>query len=248
MMGVNEQRLAIAKRLVVLPEDKQQVFRKTLEDKGINSWELPIVEHPDQRIPLSSSQRRLWFIESIEEGSTKYNMHTILDLKGSLDITDFEHAFTLLVERHHILKTTFHQDEYGAYQKVENNLKPSFGTSHWSPERESATLISKLAFTPFNLSEESLIRLQLFKVKPQHYKLLIVIHHIAFDDQSVDILIDDLSRLYRYVIQKKKGVTLAALNTQYSDFAIWQNKWEKSNNYNKQAAFWKEKLSGFTTP
>ncbi len=242
-----EQWQEIAKRLVMLPEEKKQIFRTRLEEKGINSWELPIVAYPAGNKPLSLSQRRLWFIESVEEGSDKYNMHTVLDLHGDLDHKALNNAFNRLAQRHEILVSTYHQDERDAYQQVIENVELKVQLHGWQGEALSNSVISDLAFTPFALSSEPPIRLHLFQVNPEYHKLLVVIHHIAFDDQSELIFIEELSALYNAEVTGKSA-GLADLELQYSDFASWQTEWEKGSDYQTQAKYWREALSDNTEP
>ncbi|MEY8240026.1 MAG: amino acid adenylation domain-containing protein [Cycloclasticus sp.] len=241
-MDNHDQLITIAKRLAALPGDKKQLLRKALQDKGVNSWELPIVPCTDGQAPLSSAQRRLWFIEALEGGSDKYNMHTVLDLKGNLNVVALQHAFNKVVDRHQILRTTYHQGDDGAYQTVESQYEVKVELMAEKEQLSIDACIAELALAPFSLSDNLPLSLHLFKQAADHYVLLIVVHHIAFDDLSVTILIDEINQLYRAELSTD-SVQLAPLSIQYADYASWQQEWEQGEEYLQSAEYWRTALS-----
>ncbi|MDW6092183.1 condensation domain-containing protein [Vibrio rhizosphaerae] len=119
----------IAQRLAQLPAEKKQQFRALLQSKQIDSWQLPIVPgaHPDNRAVLSSAQQRLWFIEQYEQGRALYNLTGRLVLTGALDLQAMQRAFAGLLQRHHILRSTYQTDAAGqVYQQVEQDYPLPF--------------------------------------------------------------------------------------------------------------------------
>ena len=60
-----------------------------------------------ERAPVSLMQRRLWFLDQLEPGSSTYNLAWSLQLNGPLDQAALQSALQLLVDRHEILRTTF---------------------------------------------------------------------------------------------------------------------------------------------
>jgi hypothetical protein len=61
----------------------------------------------DEKLPLSFSQERLWFLEQLEPGGAVYNLHAALRLKGILDLPALERSFNEIIRRHESLRTTF---------------------------------------------------------------------------------------------------------------------------------------------
>ena len=58
--------------------------------------------HPrPERIPLSFSQERLWFIDKLE-GSVHYHVPTVLRLEGNLNREALEHSIQTIVDRHEV--------------------------------------------------------------------------------------------------------------------------------------------------
>ena len=96
------------------------------------------------------------------------------------------------------------------------------------------------------------------------YYLSIVIHHIAFDGWSTDVLFDELEEYYQYYCRKadnKEVIAdiedssklsnsdlirrLPALRLQYKDFAVWQRNYLSGERLKKQVDYWNNKLNGY---
>src|SRR5262245_30092082 len=60
-----------------------------------------------ERLPLSWSQQRLWFIDQLEGGAAGYQVPIVLRLRGPLDLTALQRALDTLVLRHESLRTVF---------------------------------------------------------------------------------------------------------------------------------------------
>ncbi|MFC9773776.1 amino acid adenylation domain-containing protein [Paenibacillus chitinolyticus] len=90
---------------------------------------------------------------------------------------------------------------------------------------------------PFNLEQAPLIRAELIKLEEGRHLLLADMHHIITDGISIEVFVEEFSRLYA-------GETLPPLRIQYKDFAAWQNGQIAQGAAEKQAAYWKELFGG----
>ncbi|WP_035896158.1 condensation domain-containing protein, partial [Legionella oakridgensis] len=163
------------------------------------------------RAPLSYAQERLWFIEQYEREASPY--HIFLRFKYSPEILESIHR---MVARHEVLRSRFVQDELGTYQEVfEASLLV-----------EDVSNLQGFIQRKFDLTSDYPLRIG-------HYEeyLLLVIHHIAFDGWSMNVLQEELS-----------GHEVA-LEIQYKDFAVWQRS-EVESRWDELRGYWLEKLSG----
>ena len=62
-----------------------------------------------ERLPVSFSQQRLWFIDQLEGSSAQYHIPEALRLRGDLDIAALKSAVNEIIERHESLRTCFTQ-------------------------------------------------------------------------------------------------------------------------------------------
>ncbi|MBV6715103.1 non-ribosomal peptide synthetase [Paenibacillus chitinolyticus] len=90
---------------------------------------------------------------------------------------------------------------------------------------------------PFNLEQAPLIRAELIKLEEGRHLLLADMHHIITDGISIEVFVEEFSRLYA-------GETLPPLRIQYKDFTAWQNGQIAQGAAEKQAAYWKELFGG----
>ncbi|CAJ1415261.1 unnamed protein product [Effrenium voratum] len=98
---------------------------------------------------------------------------------------------------------------------------------------------------PFDLRDDSLVRLVLAKVssEPCVHMLLINMHHSVTDGRSLEILRQEISTAYNQLVLKQ-DVQLPALSMQYADFAYCQRRWMAQGRMEKELAFWRVQLQG----
>lgn len=207
----------------------------------------PRPEHP----PLAPAQRRLWFIHQLTQGSLAYNVPTAYRLRGPLDPEALERAVHLVVRRHEVLRTCYPADEHGEpFQRVLDTDADARGEtpvarhclgSAPDPVAAALRLAGEEADHRFRLDTEGPLRVWLARLGPDDHVLGIVVHHIAFDRESLAILGDDLSAAYR--AETGAGTPEPPpLEAQYMDFALWQNGQSGTSEYERELGFWRETL------
>ena len=67
--------------------------------------------------PASFAQRRLWFIEQLEDSAGAYNVCFALRFRGELDCPRMAEALSYVENRHEVLRTSFAM-EHGALTQV----------------------------------------------------------------------------------------------------------------------------------
>jgi len=193
--------------------------------------------------PLSSDQRRLWFLDLLERGNSyAYNMPpVVLKLTGVLDAKALESAFSEVVRRHEVLRTSFDSDDTGPFQVVHPHYRVRIPIEDTVGD-EYKTKVRDEASYPFSLaSGEPLFRVRLFRVDVEEYVFCLTIHHIVCDGWSIGILVRELSKLYSAMVVGKVFV-LPELPVQYGDFSIWQESQLKLPGFDAARRFWRDAL------
>jgi amino acid adenylation domain-containing protein len=200
------------------------------------------------RIPLSFSQERLWFIDQLE-GSVQYNLPAIVRLKGKIDKSALADALQSIVDRHEILRTRIDQEEGHAYQQIQEVFNWQMVEVEDPLYQHNAaalqTYIAGLVNTPFNLSEDNMLRAHLIRISDTENVLVLTIHHIVFDDSSAHIFFQELIEIYN-AHQEGRKPELPTLKIQYADYALWQRKFLQGPLVTQKLAWWKKKLDGAT--
>jgi amino acid adenylation domain-containing protein len=204
------------------------------------------VERKNDMSP-SFAQRRLWFLQRLEEGSATYNCPVAVRLHGELDDRAFEISVQKIVERHEVLRTRIVEVGGEPVQRIEEVFR---GAVAWvdlrgsiCPEIIAERIGSREAHHAFNLSSDPLLRVHVLRLGDRDNVLLFTLHHIVSDGWSVGIFLREFKMLYD-AYRRGDPVALGDLPIQYADFAQWQNDWMKGEVLERHLAYWKRQLEG----
>jgi amino acid adenylation domain-containing protein len=199
-------------------------------------------------LPLSRSQRRLWFLAQMDPGNPVYNVVVALRLTGELNRTALERSLHALVERHESLRTSFYQREGIPLARVLDGAgwKSAFVDLSSAPEAaaesEARRMAGVRARKPFDLGAQSLFESTLFRISEQRHLLLLVVHHIVADGWSLGIISKELGTLYAALAAGEQPA-LPAIDFQCRDYVRWeQGEGEKAAE--RQMPFWLDRLGG----
>ncbi|GGA46179.1 hypothetical protein CYANOKiyG1_65170 [Okeania sp. KiyG1] len=231
-------------------ELEAQLNRRSQNDEQLAI--APAIERvsSEQDLPLSFAQERLWFLHQLEAGDTSaYNMPTVWQLTGGLNIDALEQSLTEIIRRHSVLGTSFKSVSGVARMAIAPDCQltvPVIDLRELSePDRslEVQKLTEAFAKQPFDLEQAPLLRASILQLEDQKHILLLNVHHIAFDGWSRGILRQELSAIYQ-AFSCGKPSPLAELPIQYGDYAAWQRQWLQGEVLETQLNYWKQQLGG----
>ena len=180
---------------------RRRLLEQRLRKAQAGQPETPrIAKRPDDAgTPLSSIQRRLWFLDQWQPGSAAYNVPVALALQGQVDTERLERALRDVARQHEVLRTTY-RDEGGqpvavVHPEHELGLRVIDARAGQSPE-ELIALATSEAGVPFALDRELPLRAVLWRSRADDSLLLINLHHIAADGWSVGVLLRELGKVY----------------------------------------------------
>ncbi|NUS62644.1 MAG: amino acid adenylation domain-containing protein, partial [Saccharothrix sp.] len=171
--------------------------------------------------PQSPAQRRLWFLDRFEPGSTEYVTLTAWRLRGPLDVAALRRALDGLVARHESLRTTFAEGVQVVHEPFAVPLEVE--DTPW------AQVLREEAGTPFDLERGPLLRVRLARVTEHEHVFALAVHHIVTDGWSTGVLLRDLGALYA-------GEEPTPPAVQYVDYAAWRQ--------DPPVDYWATKLRG----
>jgi natural product biosynthesis luciferase-like monooxygenase protein/amino acid adenylation domain-containing protein len=223
-------------------------FARGLE--AATSAALPPVTPADrtQKLPLSFSQQRLWFLAQIPGASEPYQISFGVRLQGELDRLALRRALDRIVARHEVLRTNFEYSDNQEVLRITSEKDSSFAlverdlSGRMGAEQELDRLANYQASEPFDLTAGPLIRGCLIRLGACDHALLISMHHIVCDGWSRDILRDELTALYS-AFRIGQSDPLPDLRLQYSDYAVWQRRWVQGEVLQEQAEYWTRLLA-----
>ena len=177
-------------------------------------------------LPLSFSQRRLWFLDQLEGGRAIYHLPASAWLDGPLDVSALRLAFAALIERHEALRTTFHVVDGEPVQRIGDaplDLAVDDLSGMADADAEARRRATALVREPFDLARGPLFRIRLFKTASRRHLLTLSLHHIVADAWSMGVLMRELARLYD-AARSGTDAALPPLEVQYADVAAWQHR------------------------
>lgn len=207
---------------------------------------LPVDRH--QTLALSFAQQRLWFIDTMQQGSPEYNMSGCFAVSGEFSAECFGQALRQLIERHEVLRTCFQALAGEPRQVVLQDYTLPYQYADWSawsePQCRQALqqLLADESRRPFRLDQDLMIRLHVLKLNSGTHLVIYSTHHIASDGWSVRIMQQELTELYQAAVQQRPA-QLPVLTVQYADYAMWQRQWFRQGRLADELAYWQQQLA-----
>jgi Condensation domain len=243
-----------ARRIADLSPEQRRLLERMLQeraqartDQGIPA--LPRYSESGQPrvFPLFSAQRLMWFNEQASPGA--HNMSPpAIRLRGPLDVPALEASLHEICARHEALRTTFGTCNGEPVQTVGRprpvplarvelrELPPE------AREAEASRLIVRETRRPFDLSRDLMLRATLVRLDDEEHVLLLVMHHIAADGQSSQVLFGELSALYN-ALRAGRRANLPELPVQYADYVVWQWQRLRGGELQRLMDYWKDQLA-----
>jgi len=184
---------------------------------------------------LSSTQKRVFIMNLVEEESLNYNLPTVVLLEGDIEKKRLEESLRQLIKRHESLRSSFEMVNGEVAQKIADEVE--FAVSRFESRQEKAGEIIKGFIKPFDLSRQPLLKVGLIKIGQSRHIFMLDIHHIIADGTSLEIFVKDFMALY-------EGKELPRLKIQYKDYSEWLNRKEQREVLKKQEEYWRAEFAG----
>ncbi|WP_119742341.1 non-ribosomal peptide synthetase [Pseudomonas sp. Larv2_ips] len=216
------------------------------QDGGVAQGAIHALSRQDD-LPQSLAQNRLWITWQLDPQSSAYTIPGALRLRGELDEDAVRASFQHLIERHEALRTRFYERDGQAFQRVQASAEFDLQIIDLSdlPDAEREARAQQIredeARTQFDLEKGPLLWVTLVRLDDEDHQLLVTLHHIIADGWSLNILIDEFSRLYAAATQGQT-LELPPLALQYADYGSWQRQWLAEGEGQRQLAYWKTQL------
>jgi amino acid adenylation domain-containing protein len=205
--------------------------------------------HVADAYPLSPIQQGLLFHSLLERTSKTYFVQLRIVIRGDLRVPDFHRAWQQVVDRHPVLRTSFHHQELPRpLQVVEQQVDIPFEQQDWrelATDKQNARLRSFLAADRqkgFELSRAPLMRLTLLQTSDDTYEFIWSYHHLLLDGWSVPLILKDVLACYEAAMNGKEHQL--EHRRPYRDYIAWLGEQE----FSTAKAYWQQALRGFATP
>ncbi|KRE95919.1 hypothetical protein ASG87_16815 [Frateuria sp. Soil773] len=198
--------------------------------------------------PLSLGQERLWSIAASGQDDLAYNSAYVLRIRGALDEARLVESLETVMMRHQPLHSLILTDADGRPQAVpqERSAAVHFfdvrGLSVGDADGRIAAIGADMRDHPFHLDRELPIRVGLVRTDEEAWKLLVAVHHVAWDGWSNTVFLNDLLQVYVSGVQ-----SLPVLPLRYGDFALSERAAVGHARIEASLRYWQRQLDGLPT-
>ncbi|MFJ4092364.1 amino acid adenylation domain-containing protein [Kitasatospora sp. NPDC089913] len=197
----------------------------------------------DRPLPLSSGQRRIWLLDTVEPGP-EWAAPFFLRVPADLDADTVRLVLDTLADRHEVLRTRYRTVDGEPVQEVGETLPIELRTAEGSRE-QIVELFREQFETPFDLAAGRIWRATLAATPEtgDERLLLVTVHHIACDGWSVAVLEDEFRTLCA-AYRAGTAPRLPEPPVQYADYASWEREWHSKDRLAGELDHWRGVLDG----
>jgi amino acid adenylation domain-containing protein len=198
---------------------------------------------------LSPMQQGLLFHTLSAPNVGMYCDQNCITLSGTLDRSAFAAAWQQVIQRHPILRTSFH------WEGLEKPLQVVHSTvalpihyhdwRHLSPDEQQTRLTAFLEVDrkqDFELTQAPLMRLALIQTSDTVYQFIFSKHHLLLDGWSRVLVLKEVVELHQSLSQGQP--LFLKPSRPYRDYIAWF----RQQDLTQAEAFWRHTLQGFTSP
>jgi amino acid adenylation domain-containing protein len=196
---------------------------------------------------LLAPQQENWWRQELRTGSMlPNNVYYCIGFKGRFNALALEQSLGVLHIRHEALRTAFVPIEAGGCvvkvappdpHRVFLNM---IDLSYLAAEQQEEILLRiarQSKSRPMDLTAGELCQVSVVRLATEDHVIVFRIQHLVCDGWSIDILANELTKLYTWFIQGAQE-SLPEVPFQYVDFAQWQYDWITSPDVAPQLAYW----------
>ena len=186
---------------------------------------------------LSPQQKQLWLLQ---QNSQVYRSKCAILIEGNLKVEILKAALRKVVERHEILRTTFHRtrgiklpiqvitrNSHFSIQEVDLRTQPARIEHFWQQVTQET----------IDWDKDSLLQVILVQLSSNQYMLLFALPSLCADAKTLENLRHEISRSYVACLQ---GEELKNEPLQYADLSDWQNELLESEETEAGRDYWRK--------
>lgn len=196
--------------------------------------------------PLSNDQKKLWFLENLQSVRAPFIISRVYHICGPLDVSCLQRAWTVVLKNNNNLRIMFKERKGKVFQSINEGVIDRIGFKEfcdleervaWEKVRES---LDDLFCRPFNLIDDTLFRINLFKISTDNFLLALCFHQIIIDRMSTEMVVKELTCCYNQFL-KREEFQLKPAEHDFFDFVQYQLKNCDIEKHTTQC-FWEEQF------
>ncbi|MCJ0871764.1 non-ribosomal peptide synthetase [Streptomyces sp. AP-93] len=198
----------------------------------------------DGELPLSSGQRRMWFLDRMNPASPEWVAPLFLRLPAATSADTVRRALDTLAARHESLRTRYVDGGGEPRQVIDAPAAGRVALRVLDTARADLPRLFEEQFGQgFDLERGPLWRVLLARVEGEDHVVLLTLHHITCDGWSTVVLERELRELCA-AYEAGREPALAAPAVQYADYGAWQHARLTEEYVGAELEHWRTALAG----
>jgi len=198
----------------------------------------------DNYYSLTHPQKRIWYIEKMNMGSSMHNVGGLMKIFGRIDAGDLIKAVKALGKNNDAMRLRFTEIDGEPCQYVseyvdENVECVDFSELENGREKFEAWYTETME-SAFDLIDSKLCDLFVYKVSDEEYGVLLKIHHIIGDGWASNIIEKQISQAYEAFRGGAESFDMETYS--YIDYIDREQQYLESKRFDKNKTFWNAKF------
>lgn len=233
--------LAESKSSVDVRQDDIQMETVVDSEPRVNPFADLAIE---DEYPLSFGQKAIWFIHQLNPESAAYNIGGVMHIPAPLNFEVLEQAINGVIQRHQSLRANFYVVEGEPIQRIYAERKYHLTVidvhgQDWDSIQHQVILDNQ---KPFDLENEPLFRIRLYRQSEESYYFAITIFHIISDAWSNYMFLNEMQSLYARYLKADGEVAITPPKYTYRHFVEWETRLINSIRGSGLYKFWRNRL------
>ena len=195
--------------------------------------------------PLAFTQGAIWMLYKFAPNSPAYNTTFACTLAAGIEEAAVRQAFHALMLRHPVLRSTFTDTEQGPRQRVWSHVPMPLqivDAGQWD-EQMLQQQLDQEADAPFDLQNESCLRVKIFRNTSQGDILIATIQHVGADLWALLVVAQDIKTFYEKAA-RGDALSVQPVAATYRQHVEWQQTFMESPRGKNERFYWQQQLNG----
>ncbi|GGH70057.1 hypothetical protein GCM10008014_54100 [Paenibacillus silvae] len=193
---------------------------------------------------LTQAQRRIWFMEMMNPGTSITTLSATYQITGEIDTQLLERAATEIVKTYDAFRIRISGDVQNPTQWFEEpeNVQARISRLVVGTAEQYDDWIKEVSEKPASVFDEHLYQFTIIHFANGQVWLNLTINHIIADGLSVNALLHAVMEKY-LELRKGKGISESYQAPSYQDYISAEQEYEQSPRYQKGRQYWLNKYS-----
>ncbi|PZT52935.1 non-ribosomal peptide synthetase, partial [Paenibacillus silvae] len=201
-------------------------------------------EKSNTQYGLTQAQRRIWFMEMMNPGTSITTLSATYQIAGEIDTQLLERAATEIVKTYDAFRIRISGDVQNPTQWFEEpeNVQARISRLVVGTAEQYYDWIKEVSEKPTSVFDEYLYQFTMIHFANGQVWLNLTINHIIADGLSVNALLHAVMEKY-LELRKGKGISDSYQAPSYQDYISAEQEYEQSPRYQKGRQYWLNKYS-----